>query len=101
MGVATSGEDAEVDMGAQVARWRRYGKDRLYVTAVDGTKIGWRDLLTGEDHLEAPDREREYVAALATWGLGVKQEPPAVMIPTAQPMSDDGEAEASVSPESH
>src|SRR3954469_12830122 len=84
-GVAPSGEDVEMDAGAQVTRWRRYGKDRLYVTAVDGTKIGWRDLLTGEDHLEAPDLGHEFVAALATWGSGVKQEPPAVISPAAQP----------------
>jgi hypothetical protein len=99
-GVAPPGEDAEVNTGAQVARWRRYGKDRLYVTAVDGTKIGWRDLLTGEDHLEAPDLEREFIAALATWTSGVKQEPPAVVIPADHPVIDDREPEAHASPES-
>jgi hypothetical protein len=36
---------------AVVVRWRRYGKDRLYVTAADGTKLGYRDLLSGQDHV--------------------------------------------------
>jgi len=26
-----------------VARWTRYGKDRLYVTALDGQRVGWHD----------------------------------------------------------
>jgi len=25
-------------------RWRRYGKDRLYVNLKDGTRVGWLDL---------------------------------------------------------
>jgi hypothetical protein len=52
---------------ASVARWRRYGHDRLYVTGADGSKIGWRDVLTGEDHLVEPDRRDEFDAALAGW----------------------------------
>lgn len=72
---AGTSEDAEVDTGAttQVARWRRYGKDRLYVTSLDGTKIGWRDLVTGEDHLDAPGLESEFLAALSTWSSGAGQ----------------------------
>lgn len=35
-----------------VARWTRYGKDRLYVTALDGQRVGWHDLLTGQDTIE-------------------------------------------------
>src|SRR4051812_2895857 len=93
-GVARSGEDVEVDTGAEVTRWRRYGKDRLYVTAVDGTKMGWRDLLTGEDHLDARGLEREFRAALATWVSDAGQESPAVVIPPAPPVVDDREPEA-------
>jgi len=29
-------------MAANVSRWRRYGKDRLYVKAPDGTTLGFR-----------------------------------------------------------
>jgi hypothetical protein len=25
------------------SRWTRYGKVRVYVTAADGTKVGWLD----------------------------------------------------------
>jgi hypothetical protein len=32
-----------------VQRRRKYGKDRLYINADDGTRIGWHDVLTGED----------------------------------------------------
>jgi hypothetical protein len=73
-GVGGAGDDEDVDTGAHVARWRRYGKDRLYVTASDGTKIGWRDLLTGEDHVEAPDLERAFLTALEAWSSGVGRE---------------------------
>lgn len=31
-------------MTGEAVRWRKYGKDRLYVTAADGTKLGHRDL---------------------------------------------------------
>jgi hypothetical protein len=33
-----------------VQRWRKYGKDRLYINVGDGTRIGWHDVLTSEDH---------------------------------------------------
>jgi hypothetical protein len=39
--------------GLRVNRWKRYGKDRLYVTTDDGeTTIGWWDLVTDEGHPE-------------------------------------------------
>jgi hypothetical protein len=50
-----------------VSRWRRYGKDRLYVTGDDGARLGYRDLLTGQDHVEQPDRLGEFHAALGDW----------------------------------
>ena len=50
-----------------VQRWRKYGKDRLYVNADDGTRIGWHDVPTGEDHVEIPGREVDYRAAVARW----------------------------------
>lgn len=60
--------DGWVVTAATVTRWRRYGKDRLYVTALDGTALGWQDLLTGECTLQAPEREGELRAALAAHG---------------------------------
>lgn len=41
----------------EVTRWRRYGKDRLYVARSDGTKIGWWDLLTDTGHTEEAQTE--------------------------------------------
>lgn len=50
-----------------VERWRKYGKDRLYVNAGDGTRVGWHDVLTGEDHVEMPGQEDDCRAAVARW----------------------------------
>lgn len=47
----------------QVARWRRYGHDRLYVNDEAGT-IGWVDVTTGERRLLMPERAKEFDAAL-------------------------------------
>ena len=38
----------------QVTRWRRYGRDRLYVNAAAGLLIGWVDLITGHVTTEQP-----------------------------------------------
>lgn len=53
--------------GTVVQRWRKYGKDRLYINADDGTRVGWHDVLTGEDHVEVPGQEDDYRAAVARW----------------------------------
>ncbi|MGA9749939.1 MAG: nuclease-related domain-containing protein [Nocardioides sp.] len=50
------------DQDLVVNRWKRYGKDRLYATLPDETKVGFWDLLTGEAHPESP----EYLPALQT-----------------------------------
>lgn len=47
-------------------RWRRYGMDRLYVNAADGTRVGWLDLATGETHLELAELRDDFEAAVAT-----------------------------------
>ena len=36
----------------EIARWRKYGKDRLYVNDPEGARAGWVDLQTGAHHLE-------------------------------------------------
>jgi len=54
-------------MGGSAVRWRRYGKDRLYVTAAEGTTLGYRDLATGEDHCAEPTRGAEFTAAVEGW----------------------------------
>jgi hypothetical protein len=43
-------------------RWRRYGKDHLYVARSDGSKVGYWDMLTDEGHPDAPEL-RDLLAA--------------------------------------
>ncbi len=49
-----------------VNRWRRFGKDRLYV-ADEGQRLGWHDLITGATVVEAAGREGEVHAAVAAY----------------------------------
>lgn len=65
-------------MHAQAVRWRKYGNDRLYVTAGDGTKLGHHDLLTGLDHLAEVGQAEAFHSALAAWrDTAAGQGPPA------------------------
>jgi hypothetical protein len=52
-----------------VTRWTRYGKDRLYVKAHDGTSVGWLGLLTGESHIEVAEFGDAFREATAGWAL--------------------------------
>lgn len=45
-------------------RWARYGKDRLYVSTVDGEKIGFCDLLTDQATLQRTDLTAEFHEAI-------------------------------------
>ncbi len=47
-----------------VRRWRRYGKDRLYVSSVDGQRLGYLDCLSGEMHIEPGADPAEVQAAV-------------------------------------
>lgn len=47
-------------------RWRRHGRDRLYVARSDGTKVGYWDLLTDQAHPETPDLAELLTAAVTT-----------------------------------
>jgi hypothetical protein len=53
-----------------VTRWKRYGKDRLYVTGPGGVKIGWWDLLTDEAHPAAPEHLEALTSAVQVWEAG-------------------------------
>ncbi len=50
-----------------VVRWRRYGKDRLYVNRADGTRLGWHDLVSGDTHAEQPEWFPGVESAVAEW----------------------------------
>ncbi|GAB2776317.1 NERD domain-containing protein [Nocardioides salsibiostraticola] len=51
----------------QVKRWKRYGKDRLYMTSDGETKIGFWDLTTDQAHPESPQHLTAIVAAYQDW----------------------------------
>ena len=48
-----------------VTVWKKYGKHRLYVNDADGERIGWRDVATGADTIERPDRTDDFHAVIA------------------------------------
>ena len=50
-----------------VRRWTKYGHDRLYVTSVDGTKVGWRDQKTGESHVDVESLTADFDRAIAAY----------------------------------
>jgi hypothetical protein len=50
-----------------VVRWRRYGKDRLYVSDDAGSRIGWVDLLSGSSTVEDQSRAADFHEAVAHW----------------------------------
>ena len=50
-----------------VRRWRRYGRDRLYVTDAAGLALGWHDLATGETHVAVAEAATDVEAAIARW----------------------------------
>lgn len=56
-----------------VTRWRRYGKDRLYVAGADGTKFGWWDLGSDEGHPEAGTDLATLEAVVQRWRTGDEQ----------------------------
>lgn len=49
------------------ARWRRYGKDRLYVSTADGIRVGWLDLITGLATVEQPQLADGFETAVTAW----------------------------------
>ena len=57
----------ESDSAVVVTRWRRYGKDRLYVTAADGSAVGWHDLVDDVAHPERPELADQLAAAVVGW----------------------------------
>ncbi len=50
-----------------VIRWRRYGNDRLYVKAADGSQLGWHDLRSGKVEITDPTRADAVHDAIAQW----------------------------------
>jgi hypothetical protein len=51
----------------KTVRWKRYGKDRLYVKDEAGTELGWVDLLTGQRNVTDASRQPEFDEAVNNW----------------------------------
>ncbi len=69
------------DKNLVVDRWKRYGKDRLYVSTPDGVKVGFWDVLTGEAHPESPENLSALLQAVENWKGG--QDAPVGPVPSA------------------
>lgn len=72
----------------EVRRWRRYGKDRLYVHDRNGVAVGWRDLLTGEDHVDSRERLHELREAVDAWHASQGSELAAALPPPDVPQNE-------------
>jgi hypothetical protein len=49
-------------------RWRKHGRDRLYITADDGMKLGYLDLADRDTpHIDAPARAAQFHAGIERW----------------------------------
>lgn len=87
----------DVEQALIVRRWRRYGADRLYVTAETGAPLGSVDLATGQVAVEAD------VAALEGDGLEqavrgaaqayLRADVPELVVPAAQVVPDEPQPE--------
>jgi hypothetical protein len=51
----------------RVSEWKRYGKDRLYVSQPDGTTVAWFDCATGQIHIKVEARRELAIEALAPY----------------------------------
>lgn len=82
-----------------VNRWRRYGKDRLYVSRPDEVKVGWWDLATDESHPETTDDLPALISAVEGWKsaqISGSSQPGATRpAPTSEPATDEETVTAS------
>lgn len=51
--------------GVTTTRWRRYGRDRVYVNDATGETLGYLDRKTGETHITQAARRDDVLAALS------------------------------------
>ena len=78
--------------GITLGRWKRFGKDRVYANAADGTRLGFRDLTADEVVLEA-GAPPEVADALRAWTEGGA--PASAPVPEASPATASGDDAAS------
>lgn len=89
-----------------ITRWAKYGHERGYATAPDGTKLGWIDVKTGAIKLEleavSGDDAGAVAAALVAWASGSAAssgEPPSQPAPGAMPAHTDAQAAPALTPD--
>jgi hypothetical protein len=77
-----------------VARWQKYGNDRLYVKDADDAPVGWVDLKTGAEVLERAELGDQFRAAADDWrsahpagGAEVSTPPPAAPVVALEPVA--------------
>ena len=58
---------AQTSTDVTIGRWRKFGRDRLYVARADGTKLGYWDLVTDEAHPVEPSVVDLLEAAYLQW----------------------------------
>lgn len=80
------------------ARWRRYGKDRLYVSDAAGVRVGWVDLLTGGFTLEQPHLAGDFESAVADWRAQQTPRPPRSRPLTETPVQATGAPSSAAAP---
>lgn len=51
----------------EIVRWKRYGKDRIYVKDAAGAELGWVDLLTGDRTVTAAEQRQAFDSAVNAW----------------------------------
>lgn len=71
-----------------VVRWRKYGKDRLYVNGPDELRLGWCDLLTGALTVEVETDREAVEAAVASWRALAGMPAPATPTTPPPPVAD-------------
>jgi hypothetical protein len=89
-----------VEAAVEITRWRRYGKDRLYVARPDGTSLGWWDLQTNQAH-PANDADHDALgAAVRDWKAttGLPSSHDALKVGLASEPSSSTEAVAAETP---
>jgi hypothetical protein len=72
------------DPGLVVTRWRRYGKDRIYVATADGEQLGFWDLVADRGRPTTPAHEPALLTAVAAWKAGQVETGEAVALMTAR-----------------
>lgn len=77
-----------VEEPLEATRWRRYGKDRLYVAHSDGTKIGWWDLQADAGHAEEEIHAEALATAVERWRRENGERPQPAAEPPPEPTAE-------------